>query len=98
MSLSAAFSTAPQANRRCPFQEDVRYPVFTSDMAVGASFPKATAENKQPQWRGYAREVGRAYVELAAYDRYDGLHGTAKPYRPLSRPEAAARVEPGGSS
>ena len=59
---------------------------------------KATAENRQPQWRGYARESSGAYVELAAYDRFDGLQGTAKPYRPFSRPDEGPPVEPGGSS
>jgi uncharacterized protein (DUF736 family) len=43
---------------------------------------KATAENRQPSWRGYAHQWDGSHVELAAWDRPRGVEGTAKPYRP----------------
>lgn len=71
------------------------------DIAVGElrlfRNDKATAENKQPQWRGYAREQDGAYTELAAWDRYDGLEGSAKPYRPYERSAEATGSSPKGA-
>jgi hypothetical protein len=57
---------------------------------------KATSDNKQPQWRGYAREQDGGYTEIAAWDRFDGLEGSAKPYRPYERSAEAAIPSPNG--
>ncbi len=59
---------------------------------------KATPENKQPEWRGFAREFDGAYTELSAYNRFDGVQGVAKPYRPYSPPAEAPEVAPGGTT
>lgn len=55
------------------------------DLKVGESVifenPRATGENKQPQFFGYAREPNR-YVRLAGWERGNMIAGEATPYRP----------------
>ncbi len=42
---------------------------------------KATPENKQPKYFGYAREPNR-YVKLSGWEHGRTITGTAEPYRP----------------
>ena len=43
--------------------------------------PKATPENKQPKYFGYAREASQ-YVKLTGWEHGRVITGTAEPYRP----------------
>jgi hypothetical protein len=90
------------AERGAVSAADVNFPVPPkTDIAINELRlwvnDKATADNKQPNWRGFARERDGSYVELSAYDRFDGLQGFAKPYRPYERPADAPGHEPGGA-
>lgn len=55
------------------------------DLKVGEAVlfenEKATKENRQPKFYGYAREASR-YVRLAAWERGNIITGSAEPYRP----------------
>ncbi len=47
---------------------------------------KATRENRQPKFYGYAREPQR-YVRLAGWERGNVITGSAEPYRPSASGE-----------
>ena len=55
------------------------------DLNVGEAVlfenPDATADNKQPKFRGYAREADR-FVRLAGWERGNMIAGSVEPYRP----------------
>jgi len=55
------------------------------DLKVGEAVlfenTKATSENKQPKYFGYAREPNR-YVKLSGWEHGRTITGTAEPYRP----------------
>lgn len=57
------------------------------DLKVGEAVlfenEKATAENRQPKFYGYAREAAR-YVRFAGWERGNVITGSAEPYRPSS--------------
>ncbi len=58
------------------------------DLQVGEAVlfenPKATADNKQPQFFGYAREPNR-YVKLSGWEHGRVITGSAEAYRPGPR-------------
>ena len=57
------------------------------DLKVGEAVlfenEKATSENRQPKFYGYAREADR-YVRFAGWERGNIITGSAEPYRPSS--------------
>jgi hypothetical protein len=70
------------------------------DLKIGEAVlfenPKATPQNRQPKYFGFAREPGR-YVKLSGWEHGHTIAGNAEPYRPdevrhtgLKGPEAAS--------
>ncbi|MFA5957085.1 hypothetical protein [Hyphomicrobium sp.] len=54
---------------------------------------KASTENRQPKFFGYAREADR-YVRLAGWERGNIITGSAEPYRPSSTNDDLALPSP----